>query len=457
MACGMAELQQLISERTGWRFDQSRRDNLLQALQARMAACGVADFDGYYLLLLDKGSAGMEEWRRLIDAVTVGETFFFRDRGQFALLRERILPALFAERGDKKVLRLWSAGCSTGEEAYSLAILVDELVGAAPGWMIDVIGTDINEEALRIARAGRYSEWSLRATGPERRQERFRRVDPGRGRSAGPVWEVDPAIRSVVQFHRLNLLDGPLPDRFAPVASTDLIICRNVFIYFRPEAIRQVLADFFRCLNPGGFLLTGHGELLGLEPGQAPFPFDPLVFPEGHIWQKPVNPPPAPSSRGFSTAAITQAPRKQPLQGARPAQRLQNRPPFQPLIPAMPQTSQSGQTPLPPRGPLPQKPASATVGSEAPEPGNLDTWMDKARDFANRREHDRAEACCRAIIAVNPLYPEVYYLLGLIRLEQGDWPGAHAFFQKVLFLAPDHGPARMEIDHVRLLLKENDQ
>ncbi|ABZ84580.1 methylase of chemotaxis methyl-accepting protein, putative [Heliomicrobium modesticaldum Ice1] len=454
MACGMAELQQLISERTGWRFDQSRRDNLLQVLQARMEAHGIADHEAYHRLLLDKGPAGTEEWRRLIDAVTVGETFFFRDRGQFALLRERILPTLLAERRDKKALRLWSAGCSTGEEAYSLAILVDELVGAAPGWTIDVIGTDINEASLHIARAGRYSEWSLRATSPERRQEHFRRVDPGRGRRAGPVWEVDPAIRSLVQFYRLNLLDGPLPDRFAPVASTDLILCRNVFIYFRPEAIRQVLTDFFRCLNPGGFLLTGHGELLGLEPGQALFSFEHLLFPEGHIWQKPVIPPPAPSSRGIPPAAVTQ-----PLPGALSPERQPDRIPFQPPMPAMPKRAQSalGQAPLLPRDLPPQKPAIANVAGEAPKLSDLDRLRDKARDFANRREYDRAEACCRAVIAVNPLDSEVYYLLGLIRLEQGDWSGAHAFFQKVLFLAPDHGPARIEMAHVRLLLKENDQ
>ncbi|MBM7867479.1 hypothetical protein GTO89_13115 [Heliobacterium gestii] len=436
MADGLYELQQFISARTGWRFDQSRRDNLLQALERRMDATAIADYGAYRRLLMDEGPVSQEEWRQLIGVITVGETFFFRDRGQFALLRERILPSLLAKGTEKKTLRLWSAGCSTGEEAYSLAILVDTMIGGAPGWTIDIIGTDINEEALTIARAGRYSEWALRATGPELRNGYFHMVDPGRRRRSGAIWEVAPSIRSVVSFYRLNLLDGLLPERFTPALSTDLIICRNVFIYFQTEAIRRVLTAFFRCLNPGGFLLTGHGELLALETGPEGIPFDSKVFPEGHIWQKPVSPRPAGYRSTFSAVPRPVAP--------------QSLPPQPLLTPRFPKQRAASQPPL-------QPPATPASKARTPDLTDLDASMDRARDFADRREFAKAEECCRTVIAADALYPEVYYLLGLIRLEQGDCQAAHDFLQKALFLAPDHGAAQTEMNHVRLLLKENER
>lgn len=205
---------------------------------------------------------GSSLWVDFVDRITTAETYFFRDLGQMELLRQRILPRL-SQEAPGRPLRIWSAGCSSGEELYSLAMLLDSTATAGEFW-----GTDINPVVLQMARDGRYRERSLRGL-PESHAASYLRENNG-------VYQVLPRLKQRCRFLAHNLL---LPS--ASLGLFDLIVCRNVLIYFQRARIPQVLNHFFSSLRPGGFLLTGHGELMGLD-----IPFEVLTYPESVVYRK---------------------------------------------------------------------------------------------------------------------------------------------------------------------------
>ncbi|MFY9327788.1 MAG: protein-glutamate O-methyltransferase CheR, partial [Georgfuchsia sp.] len=201
-----------------------------------------------------------------------GETYFFRDHGQFDLLRLRLLPELIERRRDVKTLRLWSAGCSSGEEAYSLAMLLDMLLPQHDDWNISILGSDIDETALVKARQGRYRQWSFRMAPPELKHRYFQHN--------GDEWKLIDRIRNMVTFSIVNLIDAPFPN--AQLQNMDLILCRNVFIYFNAAAVTAVANKLAATLNQGGYLLTAHTELIGHRVPNL----QNKLFPEGVVYQQ---------------------------------------------------------------------------------------------------------------------------------------------------------------------------
>lgn len=228
----------------GLEFGAYREASLLRRVRQRMHQLGIAAFSAYRALLADDP----EEIARLCEAVPVHFTGFFRDPGIWDHLASQVLPAtLAAKRGDAPV-RVWSAGCATGEEAYSLAMLLAEAARNA-GWAsgrIRAFGTDVGEAALARARAGRYSDWSTDDV-PARLKEAYFRRD-------GDAWKARPELRDLILFNRHDLLCDP------PFGHLDLIVCRNTLMYFNPAAQARVLAGFYLALKPGGALLTGWAE-----------------------------------------------------------------------------------------------------------------------------------------------------------------------------------------------------
>lgn len=254
-----APLKARIIARTGHHYYIDKDELLIERLHRRFRAAAVADCAAYAGLLSD-GASGEAEWARLEAEITVGETFFFRYAEQFQALRETILPALIAARASERVLRIWSAGCSTGAEPYSLAILVHELLGdALPDWRVAILGTDISTEALATARAAEYGRWALRTMPPEDRLRYFTRLPaaPGIRREGG--YALRPEFRGPVRFERGNLLTlaAPVPSQGEPF---DLILCRNVLIYFEARTVAAVVRGLGRRLRPDGWLLLGHAE-----------------------------------------------------------------------------------------------------------------------------------------------------------------------------------------------------
>lgn len=239
-------LRDLIHERTGMFFEQERFDTLLEKLHGRAAARGCASFLDYYYIL-KYGENNAEEWRRVMDAFSVQETYFWREFDQIRALVDVVVPQWFKQHTG--TLKIWSAACATGEEPYTILMALHE--GGWGSHPIEICASDASEAALEKARAGVYRERSFRTLPLELRQKYFRPV-PG-----GSAINRDLATR--VRFHRANLV---MPAEIADLAQASVIFCRNVFIYFSPAAISRVVATFAARMPGDGQLFIGASESL---------------------------------------------------------------------------------------------------------------------------------------------------------------------------------------------------
>jgi chemotaxis protein methyltransferase CheR len=238
-----------IARRLGLHFDESRWGFLVEVLQRRLDRTGIAS--DAYLERLDSHAAFADELRELARELTVGETYFFRNSDQFRAVAEVVLPERIAARSASCTLSFLSAGCASGEEPYSLAMLAREQI-LDPRWTVSILGVDLNPIALQKAAAASYSLWSLRETPAETQARWFR--------PQGRELLVDPAIREAVRLEERNLsVDDPV--LFRP-ETYDMIFCRNVIMYFTLETAQAVVARFSRALVPGGYLFLGHAETL---------------------------------------------------------------------------------------------------------------------------------------------------------------------------------------------------
>jgi chemotaxis protein methyltransferase CheR len=242
-----ALLRDLIHERGGIYFEEDRFDTLLDKLHSRVAAHGCRSYLDYYYLLKYEPE-GEAEWPRVMDAFSVQETYFWREPAQIQALVNELVPAWFKARSTP--LRIWSAACATGEEPYTIAIALQEA-----GWArhaISIIASDASEAALERARTAVYRERSFRTLAPELREKYFDPATPEGSR-------LRRETLLPVSFHRANLV---VPTEIAPFASAPVIFCRNVFIYFSPDAIRRTVASFAAGMPDRGSLFVGASESL---------------------------------------------------------------------------------------------------------------------------------------------------------------------------------------------------
>ncbi|HXX58257.1 MAG TPA: protein-glutamate O-methyltransferase CheR [Thermodesulfovibrionales bacterium] len=241
-------IRDLIRDYCGISFDNSSHFLIQRRLSRRVKLHHLDDFRDYYrLLLYDKKRT--EEMTEVIDLLTVNETYFFREQNQLRAFSEEILPDLKNSRRNKKI-RIWSAGCSTGEEPYTLAMLILER-GDLEGWDIEILGSDINQRVLATARRGVFRQNSFRCTEPYFANKYFREGDG--------LYTISDKVKQLVNFCYLNLMD-PLRVKF--IGQMDVIFCRNVFIYFDHDARKKVVDNFYNRLTNGGYLLLGHAESL---------------------------------------------------------------------------------------------------------------------------------------------------------------------------------------------------
>lgn len=242
----------LVYERCGLHFPENRRDDLERGVRQAFAASTCADLNEYYRLLHDS-SSGAANFERLVNAITISETHFFRDAGQIDALYSHVLPQLIKRRRTLRTLRIWSAGCASGEEPYSIAMLLRELLPDADEWSITILGTDINTEAVDRARQAVYSEWAFR-------EDRAKQWRPRYFRRRGNRYELTPAVQRMVTFNQLNLVEDEYPSYESNTTLMDLIMCRNVMIYFTESISRSIVDRFYNCLTYGGWLVVGHAE-----------------------------------------------------------------------------------------------------------------------------------------------------------------------------------------------------
>ena len=267
-------LRDLVREHAGIDFPDEKRYLLESRVKPRLLAQDVPDFETY-ADRLEQGDT--REIARLVNAVTINETAFFRHPSQFEALEDTILPELVRLHQQERSgpMRLWSAACSAGDEAYSLAILIRETIGPRhPRMDYEIVGTDIDTEVLEEARAGRYRKRSVRNVPPAYLRDYFDR--------SGEAFVVDPAIRDMVEFRPLNLTDAQDMRR---MRNFDLIMCANVLIYFNETSKKDVLQGLYRSLRPGGYLFVGGSEALG----ELDVPLEPVRHEGALAYRRPTN------------------------------------------------------------------------------------------------------------------------------------------------------------------------
>ncbi|OSM05143.1 CheR family methyltransferase [Magnetofaba australis] len=393
----------------------------------------------YLQLLLGQSDASKAEWKALSLLLTTGESYFFRDAGQMSLLRHKILPELIRKREAEKRLRIWSAGCSTGEEPYTLAMLLTLILPDWRSWSIHLVGTDLNESALDKARAGLYGEWSFRKVDPELRKQFFTPLPD-------QVWRIDPQIHGLATFAHLNLIEDRYPNVTQNLYDFDLIICRNVFIYFDAPTIAGVVEKLTESLCRGGYFMSGHAEIHGRPSAELAS----RSHPESIIYQR-VEKAPARTLHASAEYSVTpRAPAPRQTQSVAPARSARRSPP-PPVAPTSPanravssrvnlseqwnqiiQLRHKGES---------EKAASLAVKLVASHPEHTPALMLLAWHNANQGRQSESESLCQQVIKTAPLSPEPHYLLAHIALEQGEEGLAKSLLNKALYLSPKHAPS----------------
>lgn len=423
-SCGL--FRTLILKRTGMHFPPNRRDAMVRSVLAASAHIGFEDIEACYRHLF-VSKTDSKAWDELIQLLIINETYFFRDKPQMDALRDHILPEIIARHYDDRRLRIWSAGCASGEEPYSLAILLYQLLPDIAQWNVFILGTDINKSDLLWAEKACYKERSFRVTDPLIRERFFTPCDG--------VFELKPPIREMVHFAYLNLAEDVYPALTTNTNAMDLILCRNVAIYFEEVMMREMALRVHRCLIPDGWFMAG-----AAEAGSAfcdPFIF--WNFPGAILYRKGIAPPHRPGSRvtppDWDSVPIT------------------GRVKFPDLLPVM----EEPVLPLPPyplpAPSLPPKPADPYQeglimmrkgnyegaierfqARIAKDPKFVPAYCELARACANRGRLKEAGAWCEKAIKIDPLLAEAYYILALIRQEEGEYEKAAELLKKTLYL-----------------------
>ena len=380
----------LIEQRCGIHLDDTRKASLQASLRARMEQLGIGRFEPYYDRLLADSTE--EEFRKLIVLVTVTETCFLRDPAQFEALRRRILPALIAERGaeGRPTVRIWSAGCASGEEPYSIALVLWNmgLQATYPEWTFEIVATDLNSDALNAAGRGVYSARSIRYVDGTWLHRYFE--------SDGKQYRLNDEVKRSVRFSYSNLVQEPFPP--TELRGQDVIFCKNVSIYFRPEVTRRLMHGLFEALNEGGYLFLGHSESLWHISDEFR-----LVEYDGAFCYRKITAPPVPEAR----PPEVRRPHPAPTPGR-----------VKPTQPGAARMVAPARTPAPPAPPL------EDTGSQ----------YDQCLDAFRAGAWDRAEASLRALMQSSPSFIRAYLLLGGLYANQGRYEEAVVQAERALGL-----------------------
>jgi chemotaxis protein methyltransferase CheR len=415
----------LLLARAGLHYPERKRADLLHGLSLALNAGGYPSLDALYA----DAAAGGPGWEAIVVHLTIGETYFFRNGPQFDALRQHILPDIFKRRAATRGLRVWSAGCATGEEPYSLAMAIGELLGGDLLWQVSILATDINPRFLERAREALYGDWSFRET-PEDMRQRFWIKEQNR-------WRLRPEIRRMVSFARLNLAEPCYPSFANGTSAIDLLVCRNVTIYFDATTTRQVVERFFSALAPGGWLIVGHSE----PQASVYHQFEVHNFPNTVVYRKPVDAPmfALAAWRGPGLEPHSQPAGDQSWSTPAPAaaRAVARRVPTGPLrsLDARPGSvrealpdSQSSVTADPPRE------RRGTSELRLVPSGEVAALIKLGRQCADRADWPGAVTYCEQALAYDTLCIEAHYLLAQIYEHQGALDPALAAYRRTVYL-----------------------
>lgn len=460
------KIAHLVTLYAGIKIREQDYDQFSQKVFNRVKALGALSLEDYYQLLLKnteinntvfkpaEGQRSQEldkEWRELLASVTITETYFLRDQNQFALLKNQVLPDIIERKqrstplGQVPKLRVWSAGCSTGEEIYSIAILLEELKFPWDKWAVHLVGTDINYMALEAARQGRYSSWSFRQLDPELQKKYFKHWFQS--------WHLHGDICKRVVFQPGNLMHMDLPSWQQGLYDFDLIICRNVFIYFEFQAIAHILQKFYNTLAPQGYLLTGHTELYGQDLSL----FATRNFAEAIVYQKQNSLDKSSSVKNsgltnhFSSTSLGQ-PQANSLDSNSNTQALGST--------TLPNSSRQSQSPADPLTSLLITLRSLLERQNYPKviesayqalstyPNSFDIYLICAEAHANLGDYSKGKSACWKALEIQEFATAPYFILAQISEEENNLDMAIDYLKKIIYLDPEAVIAYLELSSI---------
>lgn len=348
------------------------------------------------------------EFEEFVGALTIGETYFFRNRPQITALQKTVFPQVIEQRRQLRSLRVWSAGCATGEEPYSIAILLERLLHDLDAWRVSILGTDVSRAALKKATAGIYGPWSFRNVDPEVKQRYFT--------EANGVFEIEARIRDRVTFGYLNLVEDPYPALATNTYSMDVILCRNVLIYFNDETRSRIVARFHDALVDGGWLIVGHAE-----PSRDLFSaYETHNFPGATLYRK--------SEIVSYLPRIVELGPPAPVVGQLPVEQVEAGPPsLKP--PPQNQVGEPASTPQQIALELwaaghSEEALKALARISDSDPSDARSPYLAAKLCADRRELESALLWVGVSLTRDPLLAPAHYMRALILEEEGDLEGA---------------------------------
>lgn len=457
----LQRIGRFVTERIGFYYAPDRISDLHRGFLTACQDLGVRDPLSCIQVLDDPSrSSALEE--ELVKNLTIGETYFFRDRYLFAQLRDSLLPDLIRVRRLKgKYLRIWCAACSTGEEAYSIAILLNHLLPDIPDWDISILATDVNPGSLHAAERGIYSRWSFREESPVPIDRYIHPSSEGR-------FEVSAVIKRMVRFSRLNLITDRYPSPLTSTMSQDLILCRNVLMYFSIKLAAGVVDRLNSSLIDGGWLIVSPQELnfaqrpgfvqekrssvfifrKGIETKEKPDTPVLMHQTKENVWSGEYEDGGGPEDKALIPITHTSleiiTPRKKfhfPDHLIKAKESLPS---------SLSLNSNVKESPFCGQPDTPDLLIKAGRLSEAqihllevknPDNETLGDMEMLARAYADQGDFDRALGWCDRILGADPLFSRAYHLRAVIQQDQGDLPASVRSLRQALYADPDFIPA----------------
>lgn len=424
----LSRLSEALTTQMGLYFPKKRWGDLERGITAATPALGVGSLEACIRQLVS-ATLTRRQIEILASHLTIGETYFFREKKSFDVLEERIFPELLRVCAkENRPLRIWSAGCCSGEEPYSIAMLLDRLIPHAGEWNATILATDINPLFLQKAAEGVYSEWSFRETPDWVRERYFKRTKNGQ-------FEIAPHIRKRVTFSYLNLAEDAYPSLLNDTHAMDVIFCRNVLMYFSPEWVKKIGQSFHRSLVNGGWLIVSPVEI-----SNGFFPqFKATAFPGAVLYQKTdrTEGTESPQPRIIMAGYSAMMPDIRPDAICMPAPILAQASGLQEAKIVFPLKGMPGETLPEILGAPAQSAKGQRVENGPAHQAELEALCQTARSHANLGKLSEAIEWCEKAITANKLNPAAHYLLATIRQEQGQSETAMQSLIRTLYLDPD--------------------
>ncbi|MDI6735428.1 MAG: CheR family methyltransferase [bacterium] len=438
--------QDFILQNSGIFVDEIKRDMLRKALLARTTFLNLSGYADYYKFL-KYNPRGEEEFKEILNLITICETYFFRDIKHFHTLRHYLLPEIIKRKQAQgsNGIRIWSAGCSTGEEPYSIAITLLEALQPALMWDVEIFASDVSTKALKTAQEGVYSKWSLRSTDRSYIEKYFIQDDK--------KYALKDEIKKAVNFEYFNLIREPFP--LSKMGDYwDIIFCRNVTIYFKHESTKRVISNFYNSLQKEGYLFIGASESLYHISNE----FELLEIENNFMYQKPDNKMVQESKRGKITI--------EKITATRPSRKIRNEDALlKKDIKAI--KAQAKQPAVDEKIGELYKNAQYYFEADMFEKAlfelmkiiectdeHPETYLMLADIYANKEQFDEAERECRKALELDSLLSPAHFLLGIILNKKGKTEEAIKEFNKTVYLDPDFPLAHFNLANIYSQNKE---